>query len=240
MATSSARKLTDGAVAAKPAVKKLLDTLAKQNPALSKSALKTVDSAVTAIFTAAGQLSQIQQRQIAAHEKDLTQAVRDAFSQFASGISLPSDRMSYDRKIPVERSQGEGLGKLLSKEEGLRRLEQYAVTMRLEDWAGPVAGPVELQNRYGIKRSTLHDWQKRGLVIGLLKGGRKHAFPLAQFVDGRPIKGIAEVNSIIGDARTTWLWLLRSHPETDQTSPLEYLKAGRVEEVLRAAEQDHD
>jgi hypothetical protein len=42
--------------------------------------------------------------------------------------------------------------------------------MRIEEWAGPAAGPVELERDYGIRRSTLHNWQRHGAVIGLLKG----------------------------------------------------------------------
>ncbi|HTN96465.1 MAG TPA: hypothetical protein VL101_05775, partial [Nordella sp.] len=142
------------------------------------------------------------------------------------------------RHIPVEKRRGEGLGKLLSEKEGRKRVEQYAISMRLEDWAGPLAGPVELEREYGIRRSTLHDWQRRGSIIGLLRGGRKHAFPLAQFVDGRPIEGMTQVTKIIRDPRTAWLWLLRSHPDTGQRPPLDHLKAGHIEDVINAAESD--
>ncbi|WP_436285933.1 antitoxin Xre/MbcA/ParS-like domain-containing protein [Rhizobium sp. LjRoot258] len=53
-----------------------------------------------------------------------------------------------------------------------------------------------METRFGTKRSTLHDWQKRGAVIGLLRGERKHVFPIAQFVDGRPIEGMSEITKI--------------------------------------------
>src|SRR3546814_4608081 len=72
----------------------------------------------------------------------------------------------------------------------------------LEEWAGPVAGSSALHNR-GIARSTLHDWQKRGQVVALLAGARKHAFPLEQFVDGRPMEGIADVVEV--DRKSTRL-----------------------------------
>src|SRR3546814_13188895 len=75
-------------------------------------------------------------------------------------------------------------------------LSAYATKAPLEEWAGPVAGSSALHNR-GIARSTLHDWQKRGQVVALLAGARKHAFPLEQFVDGRPMEGIADRKSVV-------------------------------------------
>ena len=86
--------------------------------------------------------------------------------------------------------------------------------------------------------STLHDWQKRGAVIGLLKGERKHVYPLAQFIDGRPIEGMAQITKVIPNPRAAWLWLTRPHPTEDGTPPLERLKEGRIAEVAAAAERD--
>ena len=126
----------------------------------------------------------------------------------------------------------------MGREEGLRRSADYATPKRLEDWAGPVAGPGELQRDYGIKRSTLHAWHKRGAIVGLLKGERKHVFPLQQFIDGRPVEGMAQITRVIDNSRAAWLWLMHPHPTGDHTSPLERLKCGKVAEVMAAAERD--
>ncbi len=56
----------------------------------------------------------------------------------------------------------------------------------------------------------LHDWQRRGAVIGLLKGERKHVFPLAQFVDGRPVEGMPQVTPIIRNPPVAWQWLIQT------------------------------
>ncbi|RUZ18568.1 hypothetical protein EN953_34865, partial [Mesorhizobium sp. M7A.F.Ca.CA.001.04.1.1] len=80
-------------------------------------------------------------------------------------------------------------------------------SMLIEDWAGRVAGSTYLEEHLRIARSTLHRWQRRGEVIALRKGGRKHVFPLAQFVDGRPVAGIRDVLSLITNPRLAWLWL---------------------------------
>lgn len=133
---------------------------------------------------------------------------------------------------------GEGLDAPLAPGEGLSRLQAYATPMTIEAWAGEVAGPSELERRCGVSRSTLHDWQKRGAVIGLLAGRRKHVFPLAQFLDGRPIEGLADVVAAAGSPRTAWAWLVEPHPSLRGRKPLDRLRAGDVGAVVDLAQQD--
>lgn len=108
-------------------------------------------------------------------------------------------------------------------------------SMLIEDWAGRVAGSTYLEENLGIARSTLHRWQRRGDVIALRKGGRKHVFPLAQFVDGRPVAGISDVLKQIGNPRLAWLWLTRPAAQLDGRIPIDLLRADQVEEVIEAA-----
>jgi hypothetical protein len=239
MAMSSARRpVTGSASKKKQRSESFLDVLTRRNPRLSRSALKTTDRAVTALVAAAGRLSPEQQQRIVAHEKDLAKAVEKVVLAIAAREPAASDLIVLDVLAPVEESMGEGFGELLSEKEGRRRLEDYAVPMKIEDWAGPVAGPGEIERDHGIRRSTLHDWQKRGAVIGLLKGERKHVFPLAQFIDSRPIEGMSQVTRIIEDPRVAWLWLIKPHPGTGRRSPLDRLKEGRIDEVVAAAQND--
>jgi len=79
----------------------------------------------------------------------------------------------------------------------LRRPIDDLQSMLIEDWAGEVAGSTYLEEKFRIPRSTLYRWQRRNEVIALRKGGRKHVFPVAQFVDGRPAAGISEVLAAI-------------------------------------------
>ncbi|SFN72418.1 Protein of unknown function [Mesorhizobium sp. NFR06] len=108
-------------------------------------------------------------------------------------------------------------------------------SMVIEDWAGEVAGSTYLEENFRIPRSTLHRWQRRGEVVALRKGGRKHVFPLAQFVDGRPAQGISEVLSAIANPRLAWFWLTRPAPELDGRIPIEMLREDRIEDVVRVA-----
>lgn len=217
------------------AVADILDVLARHNPGISMSVLRGKSRVVAAVTAAAVQLSDKHQRQIVAHEKNLVEAM----GTVAAGLAGQDDGglIPLDAELPVEVSEGEGLGEVVDIEEGRRRLVAYATPVRLEDWAGPVAGPSEIEKSFGTRRSTLHDWQKRGAVIGLLKGERKHVFPLAQFVDGRPVEGMSEVSRIIGNPRVAWQWLIQPKPSIGGT-PLDRLKQGNVSDVLDAAERD--
>jgi hypothetical protein len=108
-------------------------------------------------------------------------------------------------------------------------------SMRLEDWAGPVAGPTYLEENFQIPRSTLHRWQRRNQVIALRKGLGRHVFPLAQFVDGRPVPGIADVLALAKHPRLAWSWLVRPSPYLDGRIPIELLRQDLVSEVVLAA-----
>ncbi|MER9417143.1 DUF2384 domain-containing protein [Mesorhizobium sp. M0306] len=108
--------------------------------------------------------------------------------------------------------------------------------MRVEDWAGRVAGSTFLQENLGISRSTLHRWQRSGTVVALRTGGRKHVFPLAQFIDGRPAPGIKEVSSAMPDPRRAWSWLIGPAPGLAGRIPIEMLKQDLVAEVVLAAQ----
>ncbi|TGS37687.1 MULTISPECIES: antitoxin Xre/MbcA/ParS toxin-binding domain-containing protein [unclassified Mesorhizobium] len=108
-------------------------------------------------------------------------------------------------------------------------------SMLIEDWAGRVAGSTYLEENLRIARSTLHRWQRRGDVIALRKGGRKHVFPLAQFVDGRPVAGISDVLELIGNPRLAWLWLTRPAAQLDGRIPIDLLRQDQAEEVVEAA-----
>ncbi|KUM23466.1 hypothetical protein AU467_08880 [Mesorhizobium loti] len=108
-------------------------------------------------------------------------------------------------------------------------------SMLIEDWAGEVAGSTYLEERFRIPRSTLHRWQRRGEVVALRKGGRKHVFPLAQFVDGRPAPGISEVLAAITNPRLAWFWLTRPSAELNGRTPIEMLREDMIEDVVRVA-----
>lgn len=217
------------------AVADVLKVLARHNPGLSKPALVATGKVMAVVSALAARLPIEQQRRIAADETELAHIVEAAVAELAAKPGHGLTEVQLEK--PVEVSRGAGLGQSVDLDEGRRRLADVATPTRIEDWAGPVAGPGDIEKKFGTKRSTLHDWHKRGAVIGLLRGERKHVFPLAQFVDGRPIEGMPQVTKVIRNPRVAWQWLIQPKPSIGGT-PLDKLKNGNLGEVLEAAERD--
>lgn len=217
------------------AVADVLKVLARHNPSLTKPALVATGKVMAVVSAVAARLSVEQQRRIAADETELAHIVEAAVAELAAKPRRTLTEVQAEK--PVEASRGAGLRKSVGLDEGRRRLAEFVTPIRIEDWAGPVAGPGDIERKFGTKRSTLHDWHKRGAVIGLLKGERKHVFPLAQFVDGRPIEGMPQITKIIRNPRVAWQWLIQPKPSIGGT-PLDNLKRGNLGKVLEAAERD--
>ncbi len=196
---------------------------------LAKVAAANTAQIVAAVAAAVVGLSPAQQKRLKSKSAD----VADMIAAFARD-DIPAERIVIPEPTTIERVKGSGFGDLIDIEEGRRRLAAYATKAPLEEWAGPVAGSSALHER-GIARSTLHDWQKRGKVVALLAGARKHVFPLEQFVDGRPLEGIAQVIASAPSPRSAWLWLVHNSPLLAGKRPIDVLKQDRVEDVVDAA-----
>lgn len=177
-------------------------------------------------------------KELTRRQADLMRGVRRLVETFSE------DARHGKIKVPlpktVEPSKGEGLGPLVSADDGSRLLEEVSIARKIEDWAGPIAGASELSRDYGIARSTLHRWQQSDEVIGLLKGTKKHVFPVEQFIDGRPARGIAAVIELAGGHRATWLWLRQKNSVLGGRRPIDLLKQDRVDDVVDVARSYFD
>ncbi|MGX9053692.1 antitoxin Xre/MbcA/ParS-like domain-containing protein [Mesorhizobium sp. 14Argb] len=111
-----------------------------------------------------------------------------------------------------------------------------ATLLLADDWAGPVAGPTEIERFYGIPRSTLYRWHKHNEAVAInTRTGSKPVFPLRQFIDGRPLPGLATIISILGSQRDAWKWLISPNPDFTGDAPLNLLVLGKVDMVADAA-----
>lgn len=187
------------------------------------------------VAQALAQLPADQQRKLLRKEDALANALQSAVIEFLATPDTKPKAVKTSR--PLEKKVGSGLGAPLSAEKSQEALLKYATAQRIEEWAGDVAGSTEIERELGISRSTLYSWTTRSAVISLRKGRRNHVYPLAQFIDGRPIEGIEEVISAASNHRAAWQWLLQDKPSIGG-APLDLLKAGKVGEVVRAAERD--
>ncbi|KQU87554.1 hypothetical protein ASD12_08580 [Mesorhizobium sp. Root102] len=202
--------------------------LAHHDEAINRPTMVSVGKIAGSIASAVTLLSPKHQRAIDAIHADLpglaSKFVRALAAEAArrgeagiAGATNPPTTLSADVEPPS-----------LPKSDDLE-------AMLIEDWAGRVAGSTYLEENLRIARSTLHRWQRRGEVIALRKGGRKHVFPLAQFVDGRPVAGIRDVLSLVSNPRLAWLWLTRPSAQLDGRVPIDLLRQDEVVEVVEAA-----
>lgn len=223
-----------------PRIRSLSETairsaLAQHNPDAPRNAIAEVAKMIVAFSRAVAKLSAVERQSIPLAEHRLRQILLDAGRLAAD--SAP-EQIPYEKSGPIEHSTGEGLGDRISLDDGMARLADYAPRRPIESWAGPVAGAGEIEAELGIPRSTLNEWHRRGSVVGLLRGERKRVYPLEQFVDARPLKGIAAIVRMAPDARAAWLWLRQPHGSLDMQIPLHELGKGRIEQVVAAAERD--
>lgn len=96
----------------------------------------------------------------------------------------------------------------------------------------------ELATRVGLKtRQSVHDWLKKGRIVGWQGARRGYVFPARQLDDrNRPLPGIDRVIPQFGDSYAGWVWLTTPWPSLDGTTPLALLGRGEVDRVTEAAQ----
>ena len=233
MTAAQARRPTSQSAAkmASPAAADLISMFAQRNPKSSRGDLTEVGKLVAEFSVTAANLSPAARKRLIARKERFKKLI----VEIAAEPEAAAQPLKLIAKAAAEVSHGAGLGRVLSPEAGKARIAEYATPTKVEDWAGPLAGPTELERDFGVARSTLHTWQKQGAVIGLLVGVRKHAFPTEQFVDGRPVTGLAAIVAAIRDPRAAWLWLREPNPGFAGVTPLTRLKAGATDKVVEMA-----
>ena len=133
-------------------------------------------------------------------------------------------------------SKGEGLGQPLTAEQISERKKKLTRTP-YSDWAGELLGPSEAAEVLGVSRSTLNNWKRDGEIIALPKGKTHSVIPMAQFEEGSILSGTKEVlAAAYGNNITAWRWLVYPHVDFDGDRPIDFLRAGKVDEVARLAE----
>ena len=98
----------------------------------------------------------------------------------------------------------------------------------------------ELAARVGLRtRQSVHDWLRKGRIVGWKGAKRGYLFPEGQFDErNRPLKGLDRVVGLFGDCYTAWSWLTTPRPSLDGAMPLELLAGGQIDRVEKAADGD--
>ena len=100
-----------------------------------------------------------------------------------------------------------------------------------------ILGATEAAARLGVSRTTVYDWADRNTLIAWRSTKRGLNIPAEQIVGpGRVVPGLADVVEVVGDPELAWAFLSQEWPFEETTArPLEWLNAGRLDEVLSAA-----
>ena len=179
------------------------------------------------LHDAAGHLSPTHVAALLAHPH----AVRAALAAAAGALSM-SDR---ERPSAVETIEG-GAPLLLGAGESRRRLTERA----REAVPETLLTSDELAAQAGLKsRQSVHDWRKKGRIVGWQNARRGYVFPAAQF-DGRnrPLPGLDRIAGQFGDGYAAWVWLATPRPSLDGAMPLELLAGGEIDRVTDALRGD--
>lgn len=140
-------------------------------------------------------------------------------------------------KVETRPLRGAGMGEVLTPDQGRERLDAVSVDDTATDWVkSPLQGSVEMAAELDVSRTTLDSWRKRGLAVAFPKGLRNFVFPTVQFKRSRPVEGLDLVLQRFETPEEAWHWLVTENPSTKDATPLERLKKGKIEEVIRAAE----
>lgn len=110
----------------------------------------------------------------------------------------------------------------------------------VESWAGVVADAEATAARLGVTLDKLSGWLEEGRIISVAPLDSENVYPIEQFVDGRPVKGLRELVAICPAPRSAWLWLRQPHVFFDGRTPLAALSSGDQEGAIECAHRDFD
>ncbi|MFC1458650.1 HAD family hydrolase [Microvirga arabica] len=176
-----------------------------------------------------------------AHEFGHPSEVLLAAVQGAGYGSNPPNTPSSDTGKRALIIKGSGLGPLISLEEGRARLDEITVDDDSTDWAASeILGVAHIAEKLGISAATLDLWRDNGTVIAFRKDAHEFVYPERQFEHSRPIEGLERLIGYFSSPEEAWEWLVTPNPYTDSAAPVDQLRSGHIEEVVRAAEGAHD
>ena len=178
------------------------------------------------LHEAAGRLSPAHVAALVAHPD----AVRSALAVAADVLTLDDEARSGIETIagaePVRAGVEEAAGRMAERT-GAGAPE----TLLTSD---------ELAERVGLKtRQSVHDWLKKGRIVGWRGARRGHVFPAGQLdARGRPFDGLDRVAGLFDDGYAAWVWLTTELSSLDGAKPLTLLAGGEIDRVAKAVEGD--
>lgn len=101
-------------------------------------------------------------------------------------------------------------------------------------------GAAAMAARIGVARSSLHKWRKARKILAFTHGRGNSVYPVRQFECCRPIDALDQVLALFGSDEGAWEWLVTENPFTGDQAPIDWLRQGNVDDVIRAVEGRYD
>lgn len=137
--------------------------------------------------------------------------------------------------------RGTGLGPLLPRHAGTARIDSLTVEAETDDWVGSsVLGTGDMARQLGVARTTLDNWRRAHRALAIRKGVRNFAYPTRQFERNAPIIGLDQVRTTFPDDESCWEWLVSPNHQLGGSPPIDRLRGGELDAVVRAAEGAFD
>lgn len=122
------------------------------------------------------------------------------------------------------------------------RLRGIDARRKLVDLAGGLLSSEEAATTLGLTRQAIEKRRRAGRLLCLSLGKRGYRYPAFQFVDGKTLSGLERVLDALKD-RDAWTQLsffVNRRAELGNRKPVALLQAGRIDDVVEAAEADAD
>ena len=169
---------------------------------------------------------------------DLTTLVKNQDAVFAAWVAVLQVLLktyantNTEQQREVEIIKGEKLHRI-SAAKAKKELARRTIPIEEEN----LLTSDELATRVGLKtRQSVHDWLRKGKIVGWRGAKRGYVFPAGQLDDrGRPPEGLEKVASYFDDGYTVWFWLTTPRNSLDGMEPLALLRKGEIDRVLDAA-----
>ena len=183
------------------------------------------------VHSAADSLSASEVAALVAHPD----AVRSALAVVADTLSSARADGSHANEVDSEVITGTETRRVDAGEADLRVSSRTRLGRKEE-----VLTSDELAARVGLKtRQSVHDWLRRGKIVGWQGAKRGYVFPAGQFDrHGRLLNGLDRIVPRFGDGYAAWVWLTTPRPSLDGAKPLVLLNRGDCDRVAVAAEGD--
>ncbi len=138
MTAAQARRPTAQSAAklASPAAADLISMFAQRNPKSSRGDLAEVGKLVAEFSVTAANLSPAARKRLIARKERFKKLI----VEIAAEPEAAAQPLKLVANAAAEVSQGAGLGRVLSPEEGKARIAEYATPTKVEDWAVPSRG----------------------------------------------------------------------------------------------------